>query len=458
MARTRRSITTHTTLPAVVVSMLVALLLVIGAGVVYFAISWLRGSLAVPGLSPRLPGSTQPSENVDYSFGQLLPDWSGTERVTVLLLGVDQRSQEAGPWRTDTMMLLTLDPTTVEAGVLSIPRDLWVPIPGYRDGRINTAHFLGDLYNYPGGGPALAIEALEYNLGIPIDYYVRVNFEAFVVLVDQIGGIDIYVEETIDDPLYPDNNYGYDPLHIEAGWHHFDGEMALKYARTRHATSDFDRAARQQQVLSAILDRVTSYELLPELARNASSLYKTLQDSVLTDLALDQILALANLSINVDRQQIRYGVIDHTCTQPYVTPDGAQVLIPLREQMRVVRDYVFQSQPVVPVSADATPIILPTSTPEIATIAVLNGTTRAGLAGATADALREQGLDVAHVGNADRQDYLTTRIIMNRQRPQTLDRLLTLLKLNASASVPGSDVESEYDLVVVLGRDFAGAD
>lgn len=434
------------------VGVLLVLLVAIGIGVVFFVLSWMRGSLATTGISPGLPGNTQPSENVTYNFGQLLPDWGGKDRITVLLLGVDERAQETGPWRTDTIMLLTIDPVTLQAGALSIPRDLWVPIPGHRDGRINTAHFLGDLNDYEGGGPALAVDTVEYNLGVPIDYYVRVNFQAFVTLVDQVGGIDIYVEETINDPTYPDYHYGYDPLYIEAGWHHFDGEMALKYARTRHTSNDFARARRQQQVLLAILDRVTSHELLPELARNAPSLYKTLQDSVSTDLALDQMLALGNMAIEVDRDTIHFAVLDQTCTQPYVTPEGAQVLIPLRDRMREVRDYVFQSEPVTAASEEATPVASPTV--EIATIAVLNGTGRGGLAGSTADYLRDEGFRVTHVANADRPDYASTLIVQNRNKPETMTRLLGVLELPHTAVVQGEDPDATHDIVVVLGQDY----
>ncbi len=454
MTTRRRHSGARAGLPVLVVGLLLLLLVAIGVGVVLFALSWVRGSLATPGIAPGLPGSTQPSENVSYSFGQLLPRWSGSKRITVLLLGIDERAQETGPFRSDTIMLLTLDPASMQAGVLSIPRDLWVPIPGYREGRINTANFLGDLHDHTGGGTALAVETVEYNIGIPIDHYVRVNFDAFVTLVNQVGGVDIYVETTINDPLYPDHHYGYDPLYIEAGWHHFDGEMALKYARTRHGSNDFDRARRQQQVMSAVLDRVISYELLPDLARNAPSLYQTLQDSVVTDLALDQILALANLAVSVDKEQIRYGVIDHTCTQPYITADGAQVLIPLRERIREVRDYVFETLPPVSPVEEPTPVILVTPTPEMAEIAVLNGTTRGGLAGSTGDYLRDQGFSVVYVGNANRQDYATTRIAMNRNKTQTLDRLLRALNLTSDAAVQGQEPESDYDLVIILGQDF----
>ncbi|HOS79714.1 MAG TPA: LCP family protein [Anaerolineae bacterium] len=413
-----------------------ALLLSVGRGL-------LSDSGIVPGLSAS-DGSDSP--NVERRFGQVIPGWKGTERVNLLLLGVDERPQENGMARTDTMMVLTLDPTTLQAGVLSIPRDLWVPIPGYNQGRINTAYRLGEMYNYPGGGPALARETVEYNLGIPIQYYVRLNFQGFVDLVDLIGGIDVYVAEPINDPLYPDNNYGYDPLYIPAGQQHFDGAMALKYARTRHDSNDFERARRQQQVLLAVLERVSSLNLLPQLAPRLGELYTLMDQSVSTDLTLDEVLALAGLAVKVDRTQIRFAVIDSTCTENYITPEGAQVLIPLRDRIREVRDYVFGGAELASQTVEQ----------ESATIGVLNGTGRAGLAASTTEYLKEQGVAVAAFGNADRADYATTMIILNRPKPATAARLATLLGLPQSAIVTASNAAAAQDITLLLGADYPG--
>jgi LCP family protein required for cell wall assembly len=456
MVKTRNSTKNGRSAPFLATALILLLFLAVGVLVVAAGLQYLRGSLSVPGILPRLPGrGHEQSENIDYQFGQLLPIWTGTERITVLLMGVDERSQENGPWRTDTLMLLTLDPISKQAGVLSIPRDLWVPIPGYADGRINTAHFLGELYGHAEGGPGLARETVEYNLGVQINYYVRINFATFVTLVDLIGGVDIYVEETINDPLYPDYNYGYDPLYIEAGWHHFNGELTLKYARTRHNSNDFDRSRRQQQVISAIFERVTSLELIPDLAKNASDIYKIIDTGVDTDLALDQILALANLASTIDRSTIRFGVIDEQATQSWVTPDGAQVLIPLREEMRTVRDYIFAVDTQLSgESGEGENNLLPTPTLETATIAVLNGTTRNGLAGETADFLKSNGFDIVNIANADRQDYSSTLIVVNRDKPATISRLLKQLNLSSTAVIHGTDANTAQDITIVLGADY----
>ncbi len=439
-----------------------SLLIKVGLGVLYlllilsigfFAFYKVRETVAssemLPNFTLDTEGQTKKGESGLYNEGEtlVLPEWTDTHPVTVLVLGIDERSQEEGPWRTDTMIVVTLDPVTMQAGALSIPRDLWISIPGYDENRINTAHFLGDAFDHPGGGPALAMETVEYNLGINIDYYVRLNFNGFVRLVDEIGGIDITVPETIDDPFYPnDETNGYDPFYIEAGEQHLDGETALKYARTRHTGhGDFDRARRQQAVMLAILEKVTRPGNLPRLVSRASEIYRTVGNSVQTDFKLDEILALGVLATQVDRDDIRFGVIDEQTTLPMTTPDEQQILIPVRDEMRKVRDYVFGIE-----QANGE-----TAHEEAATLSVLNGTETPGLAGATSEYLTSQGLTVSQYDNADRQDYEDSMVILNRDMPLTALQILDLLGLPQSAVVKGSNPTAAYDIVVILGQDYA---
>ncbi len=396
-------------------------------------------------------GHSEPSDVV-YEPGKPLPRWEGTERVNILVMGIDQREHEQGPWRTDTMLVLTIDPVTMSGGMLSIPRDLWVPIPGYEEGRINTAHYLGEIYDYPGGGTALAVKTVQYNLGVPIHYYARVNFTAFEQLVDLIGGIDIYVEEEINDPFYPDEAYGYDPLYIAAGWQHFDGEMALKYARTRHSIGgDFDRAQRQQQVILAVFEQVTRLDLLPQLAPRTPELWQTLQGSVKTDLTLEQIIALAQLASEVKPEDIRYGVIDEHYTQFWETPDKQQVLIPLRDRMRELRDYIFTTEAPLPQHAEDPATRL---AEEAAVIKVMNGTTTAGLAALTSDYLRQQGFQVMEPANADRSDYTESLIIVYTGKTYTGEYLANILGLPPTAVVHGPDPNADHDISLILGTDY----
>ncbi|MCX7682585.1 MAG: LCP family protein [Anaerolineae bacterium] len=389
---------------------------------------------------------------VRYEPGKPLPRWEGTERVNVLVMGIDQREHEQGPWRTDTMLVLTIDPVTKSGGMLSIPRDLWVPIPGFREGRINTAHYLGDVYDYPGGGPALAVKTVQYNLGVPIHYYVRLNFTAFEKLVDLIGGIDVYVEEEINDPTYPDEAYGYDPFHVPAGWQHLNGEMALKYARTRHTPGgDFDRARRQQQVIMAVFDQVKRLDLLPQLAARAPELWRTLEGAVVTDLTLDKMIALGQLALEVPPENIRYGVIDEHYTQFWTTQDGQQVLIPLRDRMRELRDYIFTTNAPLPQQTEEPATRLAR---EAAVIKVLNGTTREGLARQTTEYLQQQGFNLLEPDNADHSDYARSMIIVYTGKTYTAEYLARLLGLMPGAVVHEANAEAGYDIAIILGADY----
>jgi LCP family protein required for cell wall assembly len=271
------------------------------------------------------------------------PVWDGQGRVNLLVMGIDQRENQGGYWRTDTMIILTIDPGSQTVGMISIPRDLWVPIWGYDvENRINTAHYYGDSRDYPGGGPALARDTVAYNLGIPIHHYVRLNFTAFERLIDEIGGIDVYVESAISDPQYPDEGIGYDPFYLSAGQHHLDGRTALKYARTRHGTSDFARARRQQQVILAVRDQIVKLNQLPRLIANGPQILNTLGDSVRTDLSFDQAVQLAQILNTIPADAYRSAVIDQSYTQPYTTDTGAQVLIPLRDKIATLYEGFFQ--------------------------------------------------------------------------------------------------------------------
>jgi polyisoprenyl-teichoic acid--peptidoglycan teichoic acid transferase len=280
----------------------------------------------------------------------LLPkQWAGTERVTVLLMGIDYRAgatceAQGTAFRTDSMMLATIDPVGMTAGLLSIPRDLWVTIPGYDENdTINTANFRGDAYAYPGGGPALAVKTVEYNLGVKVDFYVRMDFAAFEKIIDTLGGVDINNQEAINDPQYPDGACGFEPFYLSAGPHHLDGHDALRYARTRHNSSDITRGERQQEVALATLRHIQDPVQWPAFLAQAPSLYQALNDNVRTNLTLDQIIALALLVKNLPPEQIRHQVIDFKYVQLAQTANGRQVLQPWWDKIRGLRDSMFAS-------------------------------------------------------------------------------------------------------------------
>ncbi len=381
-----------------------------------------------------------------------VPPWSGQERVTILMLGIDQRCEEDGPTHTDSMMLVTVDPVGLSAGILSLPRDMWVEIPSVGVDRINQANYYGEIYDYPGGGPALAVDTVEAFLGVKIDYYAAVNFDAFVEIVDQIGGIDIVAPEAITDETYPDRCYGYDPFQIEAGDQHLDGQTALKYARTRATFGgDVDRAGRQQAVVLAVRDRVLSLNMLPSLITKAPAMWQTLQDNVRTDMTLEEAMQLALLVQEIPRSSIHTSVIDYDYVYAETTPDGRQVLVPNRDNIRQLRNELFTA-PVIP-----TPEIqnLPAlMAAENARVAVFNGTPVFGLAGDTEAFLKSQNINVAEIGNADAATYRTTQIIDYGDHPNTQRFLIQLMGIPPLNVSSGSSPDGDYDLLIILGSDW----
>jgi LCP family protein required for cell wall assembly len=391
--------------------------------------------------SPVLPNVEQGrSEQAD------LPNIA-QERVNILLLGTDKRPAELGPSRTDTMIVLTLDPTTKTAGMLSIPRDLWVSIPGYAEGRINTAHFVGERDKYPGGGPALAKKTVQYTLGVPIHYYIRINFDGFEKLIDVIGGVTIDVKEAIHDTKYPDNNFGYMTVDIPAGVQHMDGKTALQYARARHGSSDFYRARRQQDVIKAVRDKMLSLDIpltrIPEILR-------VVGDSVQTDLSLSEMYALAKLARDIPLEQIQSAVIDEALTTSQITPDGADVLIPNRAKIRELVNQVFGG-PGAATPASEQQLIAQ----EAAKVDVQNGTLTPGLAQRASDYLKGLGFVVASVSNAERSDYATSVLIDYAGKTNTVNALARRFKV-APDSVRRSAIQpGEVDVRLILGQDYA---
>ncbi len=384
------------------------------------------------------------------------------ERVNILLLGIDQRPSEKGPARTDTMIVLSLDPATGQASMLSIPRDLWVRIPTYDIfGKINTTHVIGEQRGYPGGGPALAKQTVSELIGYPIHYYVKINFDGFRRVIDLIGGIDIYVPQDINDPTFPDDNFGYDPLFIPAGQHHMDGELALKYARTRHVDDDYGRAHRQQQVILAIKEQVMRTDLIPSLIMRLPQLTRAFAGSVETDIPLDKAVALVNLARHLDLENVKQAVIDRSLGEERNDPNLGYILIPNREAIRPLMDELFGSVPSTTVIKASEPPIGSISvqqadqlTAERADIAVLDGANRPEMATYVAGWLKTQGFQVTEVGEAERMTYPRTVVRIFVPKPYTVSRLQALLGQVEIQDLSGTVAAPPRDIEVVLGEDF----
>ncbi len=266
--------------------------------------------------------------------------WNGKTRVTILLLGLDFRDWQnaVGAPRSDTMILLSIEPATRKVSILSIPRDLWIEIPGFRHNRINTAYSSGEGNRLPGGGPGLAMKAVESLVGVPIQYYAVVDFGTFEDLIDEIGGVDVLVEQRIKiSPI------GRPSLWLDPKAHHLNGAQTLAYARTRRGGGgDFARARRQQQVALAILDRVVGFDMIGTLVVKAPILFQQLASGVRTNMSLDEMIALAWLGASIDKADIQQEVISPPSMVGFHTTDrGAQVLRPVPSEIRKLRDELF---------------------------------------------------------------------------------------------------------------------
>jgi len=411
--------------------------------------------LNLPGDPITQPGQTNP-ESTEQS-GLIVPDssfimpepWDGVSRVNILVMGLDFRDWEAGEIaRTDTMILFTLDPLNKTAGFISIPRDLWVSIPGFEYAKINSAYYLGEAFKLPGGGPELAKRTVEELLGVPIQYYAQVDFQAFISLIDHIDGITVNVPAEIKiDPLGQHNT-----VILPAGEAKLNGELALAYARSRSTEGgDFDRSNRQQQVILAIRDKILNLNMMPKLVANANLIYSDISSGVRTNLDLEQSIKLALKVLEVPTEDIKHVIISGEYITFAKSPEGLDIVRPIPDKIRLLRDEVFSNGVAVGPSSGITDILELVKL-ENATVSVRNGSAVGGLAASTAEYLRTQGLNIAEETNADYTVY--SQIILYGSKPYTLKYLADLMNLPSTSITNRYDPNAQLEIIVILGDDW----
>jgi len=258
-------------------------------------------------------------------------------RTTILVLGLDSRPGEGMVTRSDTLILATVDPYHAYVGMLSIPRDLYVNIPGYGPNRINAAHVFGESA-YPGGGRDLAVRTVEENFGVDIHRTVRLNFEAFVAIVDAAGGVTIDVPNLLVDDEYPTPDYGTMVVRFDPGVQHMDGQRALQYARIRHGSSDFQRAERQQQVITALARQL----LAPVNWWRLPNVYLAFVQNVETDLTIFDLALMAPTLLWVGPDGIDRQVISREMAIGTTLDNGASVLVPQWGLINPLVDQMFR--------------------------------------------------------------------------------------------------------------------
>lgn len=267
----------------------------------------------VPTLTPLTP----------LSLGTPFPT-NGQQVINILLLGADF-SGTGIISRTDTIIIASIRPGDRMVSLISIPRDLYVDIPGRGMNRINTAFVYGELDQYPGGGAALLRDTIYNNLGVTIDHMAMVNFDGFRQIVDTLGGVDVPLACPFSDYRLNAATQSLYWYSVGPGVVHMDGYTALWYARSRMSSNDFDRGRRQQEILRAIYTKALQLDIVPQIP----SLYQNFQQVVLTDMSLTDILDMVPMSLDVSAPRIRsYSVSGPTMVNSWITPGGAYVLIP----------------------------------------------------------------------------------------------------------------------------------
>lgn len=326
-----------------------ALLLLVGG--------WLLGQLYF-NLQRSFQGDATTAVSLQKKVNPNLLKGEGDGRVNILLLGNGGAGHEA-PDLTDTIMLASIDPVNGKVALVSVPRDLWISLPGHGNMKINAAFETGK-YDYLGkiessnsnkkaieAGFATADQAVEQVLGVSIHYNMLVNFISFRQAVNTLGGVSVNVPETLRDPTMAwENNWN--PVLASKGQHIFNGKQALLYVRSRHTSSDFARSDRQRAVLTAIKDKAATLGTLSNPLK-LSGLINTFGNNVKTDLSLGDASRVYSLTKSIPNNAITsFGLGDET-TKLVTTgrAAGQSIVLPLAglNNYTAIHDYVRQRLP-----------------------------------------------------------------------------------------------------------------
>ena len=355
--------------------------------------------------------------------------------LTILVLSTENAPAYAGPQLTDSMMVWSYDPTSKQASILSVPRDMWVDIPGYGQDRINAA--------YEDGGTSTAALTVEKYVGVPIQYYAVVDYNAFVKLVNDVGGIDVNVPYAIHDSCYPNiAENKCTVFNLSAGPHHMDGALALQFARERHDVpqGDITRESDQQLVLFALKDAL----LQPRNLLHLPTIIGDMEQLVTTNLPYDQLPTLAAEVINLPKSSITSGVLDYNSgsVTDYTTGGGAQVLLPHPDKIAKVVQPLFAG-----VLRDMT----------AAEVQVQNGApTTQPLATYFSQVLQGMGVTTLPAVQADNQNYAHSEVIWNTAHAQgNPPSLAYILAQMLGVQIQQQPVQgTTAPIVVILGKDF----
>lgn len=383
------------------------------------------------------------------------------DRINVLIIGMGGQGHE-GAYLADTIILASFKPSTKQVALISFPRDMAANIPGYGWRKINNANAFGERDGYPGGGARMLADTLEKITKQKIPYYVRVDFNGFEKIIDDLGGIDVYVERSFTDTRFPAEDFTTHVVSFTQGQRHMNGKTALTYARSRHGNnsegSDFARAKRQQKILLAVKDKITS----PATLINPSKLiglYNNLSQYVETNFDPQELLSLARMGKNLRYTDITQIVIDNGpqgLLKQEIGEEGAYLLVPRTGlgNYGEIRELV------------GTIFTKPEKLSEPPKTVILNGTTMPGYAAALAQKLSANDFSV--VATANHLSSTVEQTLVYRLRPDhepssvdIIKKLLAFKELSALPSqltsyllaIDGGLALDQLDYIIVLGKD-----
>lgn len=413
-----------------------------------------------------------------YVFGTE-PELEGEkkDRINMLLLGQGGLGHD-GPFLTDTIILLSVKPSTKQIGFVSIPRDMSISIPGVGIRKINYANAHAEAKE-PGSGPIFTKKIIEDTFDIDIHYYARVDFKAFEEIIDEVNGVRIDVERSFVDKEYPAPNDLYQTVSFQKGVQNMDGETALTFARSRHGNngegSDFARSKRQQKILLALKEKVLSFTTLSNPVK-INGILTSLQNHVVTNMTLPDVITFLRMGKDLNTEQIHTLTLD-TAIDGYLkngySPDGAFILEPVTGNFDAIGqaiEHIFeQTTEVAKVPEQTAPKENATSLAALeepkeqekeeapATIEIQNATWQAGKAARVKQEVETKGFFVGSIGNTQTRPIATSGIYILKPDgfQKQAEELSLALDIPLKQTIPqGEGATSTTHILVILGEDF----
>jgi len=383
------------------------------------------------------------------------------DRINILLLGMGGVGHD-GPFLTDTIMVASIKPSTNEIALISIPRDLGVNIPGRGVDKINIANSLGETKK-TNWGAAYATEIIENTFNLDINYYIRLDFQAFKEVIDEVGGVTVNVDRSFTDQMYPAENYEYQTITFETGSQKMNGERALKYARSRHGSngegSDFARAKRQQKVILALKEKILSFGTLANPVR-INSVIKSLDKHITTNMEFADIISMLKLARKLDTENILRLSLDDGPTgylKSGYNSIGAYILSPVAGNFDIINEMIENifSKDLAVKTNTPTQSEIPAFSP--AKIEIQNGTWRAGLAARMKKRLEDRGFIIETLGNTLERPQMESGIyqISKKEIPDVIQGLQQELHIPVKQDLSTKIfATSTTDVLVILGEDM----